>query len=244
MKLNQQIYSHIDLGGILIPLCVHIGKIKDSDFYEVPEMKTLKFSYKERCLDTTEQANFFYGKFQEFGKMWHIAEVIWEFIDYTNIERFDYLTVILPKEKDDFARMIVYSDIISQENLINAYQELLYYISVVKNAFLDEVIKELEIDVPYPEVETDTSSDHTKTKTYKKHKDKMSPSLNMINLKLVMRYEGEVLFPENIGRAAIDYSWREKEIRRLFEKKQTDFDNFIESVKSAIMDDLRKDMEK
>jgi hypothetical protein len=46
-------------------------------------------------------------------------------------------------------------------------------------------------------------------------------------------------FPENLGKATIDWSWREVELRDLYKSKTFKIENAIEKLKSKMMEDAK-----
>ena len=237
VKYNHEVYTHINLGGLIIPLHVHISKIRDAEDYELPKYNNLiKYNHAEKTEDRTEISQFFYGKFRTEKQMLFICSIIHDFIDLESMEQFGYLTSIIPKDKKEFSRMIIEWDAIAIHDLSEVYQEILYYISKIKNDFTKEAIESIDLLKVYDEIPS--KYDYTQTPSYKKYKGEMSLSFNMITLQSAFDHVGDVLFPENIGKAFTDYSWREKTLRRMYLKKKNDFDRFNESLQSKITDEM------
>lgn len=236
---DAEIYSHVVLGGFRIPLHVHISKIQDTEKYAVPKYdNVIKYDFEDDVEDETSDHDFFYGKFRELLQMRFIIGKLYEFIDLDTISYLGYLENIMDfSSKDSFIDRILTDGNTDMQDLQKAYQELLYYITKVKNIFLQETVEKLDALKEYPKIPTE--NDPTKTKVHKANKEHMCIGYEMISLKTLIDYKGEVLFPENINRAATEYSWREKELLRLYMRRDTEHDNFTESVKSAIMDEMR-----
>lgn len=168
-----------------------------------------------------------------------ISEVIYDFVDFENMDFVEYATKIISRDKNTFITNLVSSDIINIEDMVSAYQEILYYISKVKSEWIEDVHKYFDIFYEYPTKELPKSDfDYTKTKIYSKYKENLSTPICLIDSQILIE-DNSVVFQENIGRATYEYSWREKEFKRLYLKKKTDFENFSESAKSAMMDELR-----
>ena len=47
-------------------------------------------------------------------------------------------------------------------------------------------------------------------------------------------------FTENVGKATIDWSWREVELRDLYKSKTFKIENAIEKLKAKMMEDMKK----
>ena len=47
-------------------------------------------------------------------------------------------------------------------------------------------------------------------------------------------------FTENVGKATIDWSWREVELRDLYKSKTFEIENAIEKLKAKMMEDMKK----
>ncbi len=239
--MNKNIYTYIQLGGIRLPLNVCISKIKESHSYELsPFENVCKYSFAEKCEDETDDSKlFFYGKFKTYLQMKFIAETIYDFVDFESMDFVGYATKIISRDKKVFVENLVSSDIINIEEMVNAYQEILYYIAKVKSEWIEDMHKYFDIFYEYPTKDLPKSDfDYTKTNIYKKHKENLSAPMCLIDSQILIE-DNSVVFQENIGKATYDFSWREKEFKRLYLKKKTDFDNFSESAKSAMMDELR-----
>jgi hypothetical protein len=236
---DAEVYSHVVLGGLKVPLHIHISKIQDTEKYSVPKYNNvIKFDFEKNLEDQTFDHDFFYGKFKELLQMRFILSKIYEFIDLDSINYLGYLDAFIDfTTKESFVDRIIQDENTDIYDLQKAYQELLYYITKVKEMFLNDAIEKLEALKEYPDIPTD--NDPSKTNTHKKYKQHMSIGYEMISLQCLIEHSGEILFPENKDRAATEYSWREKELRRLYMKRKTEHDNFTEAVKSAIMDEMR-----
>jgi len=234
MDLDVCIYSFFELRGINIPLKVHVNKIKNAEKYQLPDFDVVKIDTENNVVDKTNI--FFYGKFQKLFHYKKMAEEIYEFIDYENMNFVDYL-LWFPRDKENFVDFILNSEMCTVFELHNIYHEIIVLIKMVKEQFLKKLFDLVEIEKKYPEIKL-VKNEFTDTKTYKKYKDDMYMNTNMSVLNCFLEHNGEIFFEENIGKAANEYSWREYELRKIYKQKKQLFENFNESVKNKVMEEM------
>ena len=76
--------------------------------------------------------------------------------------------------------------------------------------------------------------DDGKYETPKEYVEYLQFTRGIIDAKACLEYVGGTIFEENIGKAYNNFSWREKEFRKLYTTAVTNIDNFAEQVKSYI----------
>lgn len=230
-KYNVELYSHIALDGLHIPIHIHISKIKEHRFYSILEKRIVKYDAIEENMEV-QQSHFFYGKFEKRLNAIKILKIIYEFVDYSSMEDvgFDLYKVIGKTEKE----FIEFGMCISWDDILFAYTEILHYIKCIREEFMQIAIESLSLDKEYPEIKSKNS--YEKSKAYREHKDSMSLPYEIINIDVHIM-EG-VIFKENLNKSASEYSWRELELKRLHTTAKHLHENFVESVRSKIMEEL------
>ena len=231
---NSCIYSTIKFGTITLPTKIHISKIKKETYYKLENYENFGvYDSSNQHLDLT--SDFFYGKFRETLQAKRILSILYDFIDYENMDLADYF-MVFPRDKHLFIELIMESDMVSFYELGTLYKQLLECINLIKVQFVKTVSKQYEVEKEYPKVAQKT--DVESTKSYKKYKEHMKMNPAMGDLACYVDVFPNPIFPENVGIAVSEYSWRELELRKIYLKAKGGFDDFSEKVKGAIMDDL------
>jgi len=241
-KLNVVKYTSIELGGLVIPLKIDISKIREAETYMIPSYDTL--DVKPDGIYSSENGfpDFFYGKFRNELQICFILEKLHDFIDYDSMNKVKYLSKHFPKTKEHLIENILDSSI-SLTDIKEIYAKLQYTMEIVKNEFMNNVIEILEIsETKYPKIELKDSMNNSKT--YKAHSHLLRLNTDFITLQSFIEYDATPLFSENIGKGAIDFSWREKELRRLYIKSKTEYDSFYELLKGKMTEEFREAMTK
>lgn len=231
-------YTCINL-GVLIPLEVHISKIRESSYYEIPQYKTIEYNNDNSVSITDGYSHgFIYGKFKEVLQLRFILGIVYDFIDMKTIKQIKNLKNYFAITKEEFIDFILQSFDISITQIRNEYRKLLKYIQYIKKEFDDIAIEQIGI-IEYPEIKL--KDDLIDEKTMKKYEPYLKLSDVHVSLSSAIKDFGVVLFDENIGKAWESFSWREIRIRKLLSKKTNDIDSFIERIKSKAIEDKRKE---
>lgn len=228
-------HTTVDI-GIPLPLELHISKIMPATYYMPQQYNQIKYDVVSNSLDKAYQYNSFsfHSKFKEHLQVTQILEIIYDFIDHKSISKTKCLKNIVPNSKDSFVEFILNNENIHPNTIKEIYSEILWYIEYIKNEFISKAIKILEIDKEYPEIHL--KQDLSDDKLFKDNQEYLKPNVNKITLSTYIEYAGHIIFDENINRACNQYSWRETEIRRLYLKKKADEENFIEKLRSKILE--------
>lgn len=229
-------YTTIQL-NVPLPMKIHIGRVKSYTAYIIPRFDIYKYDVKTNSEDRAyvHTNTSFYSKFKEILQIRSMVGIIFDFLDVDTIE---YLQIgIIPTDKEEFISYVLNDQAISPTTLQEAYSELQHYIEKVKQDFLMKAIEILEINKEYPEIVL--LDDLSDSAIYKNNKEALKPNINQITLSTFIEFAGHVIFDENKGKACNEYSWREAEIRRLYIKKKSDEDNFIEKVRSKVLEEKR-----
>ncbi len=236
-KLNVVNYTSIELGGLLLPLKIDIANIKEVELYEIPLYKTTVIENNTISTSDNGFPDFFYGKFREKLQICFILETIYDFIDIASMNKVGYLIKLFPNSKEQFVNNILESNI--QISAIQSiYSTILNLMELTKTQFLTNVIEILNIDKKYPEIKL--KDDLSDSKTYKANKKHLELTYDFITMQSIIEYNPYPLFQENINKGSLNYSWREKELRRLYIKAKTDYDSFYELLKSKMTEEFRE----
>ena len=239
MNLDIEYYSYINLlgGELRLPLHIHISKIKDSSFYTIPnyaDEKLLKIDFIEKGENIEyvrdETPHFFYGKFQGLLiSIWQL-EILYEFIDFKAMKYVPNLEKWV-LSKNEFIQMFLESGVIDNIELNRVFYELTYYMQKIRLEFDELVIQEIGLNTEFPQIRLDDPNEPPS-----EYKPFMSYNRNLVDLQTALEYTGCIYFEENRNRCYNDYSWREKELRRLYTTQKTRIDNFCETVKAKMFE--------
>lgn len=226
-------YSYVDL-GVLLPLKIHIGRIKNEYDYVLPKFKTIDYDDNSILLHESISPNLFYGKFKDTLQLRFILETIYDFIDFENIKRIKITKNYFDFNKDEFVDFVFESYDISPNKIVKEYEKLLKYVEYVRYEYTKIIIKELKCDEEYPEITLE--DDITGDKMMKSYEKYLQITDNQASFNVATKNFGVVLFDENKDKSWNEFSWREVFTRKLISKKNTDIDSFIERVKSKVLE--------
>jgi len=237
-SFDMSYYTCINL-GVIIPLEVHISKIRDGEYYEPPEYNTIEYNNEDNSVSIGDGTShgFIYGKFKETLQLRFILGIAYDFIDMKTIKQVKNLEKYFAITKEEFVDFILESFDISIIQIRNEYRKLLKYIQYVKKEFDTVAIEQIGI-IEYPTIKL--KEDLIDEKTMKEYEPYLKLTDSQVSLAAATNNFGVVLFEENVGKAWESFSWREKQVRKLLSKKTNDIDSFIERIKSKAIEDKRK----
>lgn len=222
-------YTQFKIGYLVFPACIHISKIEDSD-YTLPTRKASKLEIVGNDIIRSEIDDFFYGKFEKENQIRYIVNLIYRFIDFGLIE--EQQIEVLNINNNEFKDYCINHSSVSLEDLSKCYDEILLQIASIKKEFVDMLINDFDIYRSFPKLPS--FPDDGKYETPKEYVEYLQFTRAIIDAKACLEYSGEIIFEENIGKAYNNFSWREKEFRKLYTTAVTNIDNFSEQVKSYI----------
>lgn len=236
---NIRIKTYFEISGINIPIIVDISKIKDEQKYLLKEdsMFYKVFFEKDDVYIVDEKSpDFLYGKFQDLNTCWRILSIIHDFIDQETILDSKGSTVLqllkLSIKKKEFCTFFMESGLVSFEELLKIYNELLFYIERTKNLFIQNITDCLDFDKSFPFISIKPKdSDIPKNLL-----EKASQTVGMNELSSAIEFGGTILFKENIGKSYEEWSWRERYIRRMYLDLKARTDNYVETLKCKQME--------
>lgn len=224
--LNIRLRSSFEVDDLVFLLDVDIAKIKSTldyneEYYKIsfPTEDKDKISY---ISDTRENP---YRHWIGHTKMKRAIGKISAFVDietecYGGKNILDDLGFSSRKQLTNF-----FSEILTMDDAIRIIQEIDFYISKVKLKFSKVAMELLELDKQYPSITLKNKLDLSK-----EQKGCMTYTYAMMSLQPSMELSSTIIFPENINRAYMDWSWREQEIKRLYLTSKTRKDNYTERV--------------
>lgn len=234
-EFNITKYSSIEIGSLRLPICISIDKIMDDYFYEIPDYETVKRSIlqvegKDVLIEDHVDSDFFYGKFRDILRISKVLKIIYSFIDNENLKIAGITPLIFSEE--EFISIVMSSSGVDQKEILNVFYIILSFISDIKNEFREKAIKMVELLKEFPEIPK--GKDDDKYKIPKQFLEFVQYPQSMVSMKACLEYNGDVYFHENIGKAFEDYSWREKELRKIYDTNKSKIDGFTESVKGFV----------
>lgn len=240
-EFNITRYSSIEIGSLRLPICISIDKIMDDYFYEIPEYETTKrdiiaLEGKDVLIEDQVNSDFFYGKFKDILRISKVLKIIYSFIDNESLKIANINALIF--SESEFISTIINTSGVTQKDILNTFYIILSFIKDIKNEFRENAIKLLELLKEFPEIPK--GQDDDKYKIPKQYLEFLQYSQSMVSMKTCMDYNGDVYFHENVGKAFEDYSWREKELRKIYDTNKSKIDGFTEAVKGFVQRNAMK----
>ena len=253
---NVKIKTYFAISGITLLVIIDIAKIKEDKFYllkEDAEFYKVSFERDNVYLVDQKSPSFFYGKFQDVNSAYRMLSILFDFLDNETIIDSHGNTILttlklsikkiialntlniqnnLPITKQEFCDFMLSTGIISFEELVKIYNELIFYIERCRNIFVNNVTECLNFEKSFPFISIKPKdSDIPKNML-----EKASQTIGMSELSSAIEFGGTILFRENIGKSYEDWSWRERHIRRMYLDLKARTDNYIEELKCKQME--------
>ena len=242
-QFNITRYSSIEIGSLMLPICISMDKIKDDHFYEVSEyivdkreIRTVEGKDVLVKDDTQSLTHFFYGKFKDVLRISKIIEIIYGFVDIESLEIIGLDSFIFSEK--EFRDICLNTSGVSQKDILDNFYIILSIIKEMKDEFRKQLIEATELLQEFPKIPKNPDDD--KYAVPKQYIEYLNYPSAMVHLKACIEYSGEVYFKENLGRAFDDYSWREKELRKIYDTSKSKIDGFTEAVKGFVQKNAMK----
>lgn len=232
-SLNLSVRSFININDLFLPIIVDIKNIVDKEeeieYYKVVFMEN-KDDFKY-AVDTTE--NIFEDQIKNYEikkKLLFIHKFIdFEIIDSSNNnvgitmnKLFDYDIT----NGESFVNMIFsLPNFYNEEDIIKAVYEINFYIGRIKNKFIEKAKQIFDWDREFPIVRLE--SDNLIDPNLKKH---ATYPFAMLELQCVSEYPMAIWFSENYGKAYDEWSWREKELKKMYITMKNRLESYTERI--------------
>ena len=224
-KLNMAIESYVEIKGVIIPLYIHLKDI--NDYKEHIEFKKIEIIRDNIKLDKTEHP--FRKQIELYKKMQEIKYYL-DFIDNRPIfNGKTWKEVFLGIDKDDDIVDGLVKIGFSLFDFIKLKNEIGYYIQYLKKECVKTIIELLDYERAFPNI---TLKDN-KMKQYENY---MTYTQHMSILQNAFEYTNAVLFPENLGKAYFEYSFRELQLKVMYISMKNKIEGFINKVQSKLME--------
>lgn len=233
-SLNIEIKSFTSVNDFIFPLRINIADINHSS----TEYNFIKIDLDDK--DSSKDilsVGMDFSPFKEeydLNKYFFELDFIYKFIDW-NLYSKEYKTfaeTLSIYNERDFREWFLNCDIFSIEDILKIGKEIRYYIDCIKIEFINKILRLFELDKQPPNIRlkdgVDTPKEYTPFLTY---------NYNMTSFQTASEFPMEIWFPENIGKAYIEQSWREHEAKRMYITAKTRVENFRELVKAKQFED-------
>ena len=224
------------LNDLFFPIIVSISNIYDNQFPEIMEYKVDFISNKNGELKyNIDKTDFPYKEQVEISELRNKIYYIHSFIDFSLINVYNEHLGDLTKKvldlnisnKEDFFIYIMQNDNIHEDDIIRIMYEINFLIVKCKNIFVERAIKYLDFDRVLPGITLDK-----KSQLVDQYKDYMEYPIGLMELQQVSEYPMSIWFEENIGKAYNEWSWREKQLKKMYITAKVRIENFRELVKA------------
>lgn len=224
------------LNDLFFPIIVNISNIYDNQFPEIMEYKVDFISNKNGELKyNIDKTDFPYKEQVEISELRNKIYYIHSFIDFSLINVYNEHLGDLTKKvldlnisnKEDFFIYIMQNDNIHEDDITRIMYEINFLIVKCKNIFVERAIKYLDFDKVLPGITLDK-----KSQLVDQYKDYMEYPIGLMELQQVSEYPMSIWFEENIGKAYNEWSWREKQLKKMYITAKVRIENFRELVKA------------
>lgn len=224
------------LNDLFFPIIVNISNIYDNQFPEIMEYKVDFISNKNGELKyNIDKTDFPYKEQVEISELRNKIYYIHSFIDFSLINVYNEHLGDLTKKvldlnisnKEDFFIYIMQNDNIHEDDITRIMYEINFLIVKCKNIFVERAIKYLDFDRVLPGITLDK-----KSQLVDQYKDYMEYPIGLMELQQVSEYPMSIWFEENIGKAYNEWSWREKQLKKMYITAKVRIENFRELVKA------------
>ena len=224
------------LNDLFFPIIVNISNIYDNQFPEIMEYKVDFISNKNGELKyNIDKTDFPYKEQVEISELRNKIYYIHSFIDFSLINVYNEHLGDLTKKvldlniynKEDFFIYVMQNDNIHEDDITRIMYEINFLIVKCKNIFVERAIKYLDFDRVLPGITLDK-----KSQLVDQYKDYMEYPIGLMELQQVSEYPMSIWFEENIGKAYNEWSWREKQLKKMYITAKVRIENFRELVKA------------
>lgn len=241
-KLNFAKRSFIKINDLFLPIIVNINNIYDNeteiDNYIVNFItnKNNEFKYEIDLTNSPFQKQI--EAYDFMNKIKFIYKYIdIDIIDYngTNIgEAYNKLLNYDISKFDNFYKYIVNTDNITEDDITKAIFQIQFLIVKCKNIFIERAKEYLDFDRVFPNI----SLKHGNSVYMNKYNKTMLYPMGMIELQTVSEYPMDIWFEENKNKAFSEWSWREKQLKKMYITMKVKIENFRELVKAKDIEEL------
>lgn len=228
---NISVRSFINLNDLIFPIKIHIKDIvddeDDEEYYKVNFIENKDdFKYSINTDDEYFKEEYEATKLKK--KLLKIHKFIdFEMINYDNKNIAYSLKLIHGYDISNFEEFVdfIYTTpgFFSPDDITKSIFEINFYIGRIKNKFIDVAKNKFDWDRNFPNLKL--KSDGMIDEYHKKFM--VYPEL-MTGLQPVSEYPMNVWFEENIGKAFNQWSWREKELKKIYITMKSKIENFSE----------------
>ncbi len=224
------------LNDLFFPIIVNISNIYDNQFPEIMEYKVDFISNKNGELKyNIDKTDFPYKEQVEISELRNKIYYIHSFIDFSLINVYNEHLGDLTKKvldlnisnKEDFFIYVMQNDNIHEDDITRIMYEINFLIVKCKNIFVERAIKYLDFDRVLPGITLDK-----KSQLVDQYKDYMEYPIGLMELQQVSEYPMSIWFEENIGKSYNEWSWREKQLKKMYITAKVRIENFRELVKA------------
>lgn len=237
-SLNFSIRSFISINDLIFPIIIHMSDIKDEvnniEEYKVDFISNQNDEFKY-SVDQTEHP---FKENIELAKIKQRIKYVHQFIDF-DMSEYDGTTIsdamkILYdyniKNIDEFNEFILSLNSGALDDITKATYEINFYICRMKNRFIDTAKKILDWDRNFPYLKSPMDSMDI-------NESLKIPGMypyGMIELQSVAEYPMSIWFDENIGKGFNEWSWREKELKKMYITMKVKIENYKDNLTQYI----------
>ena len=212
-NLNIAIQSWIEIEDFVIPIYVDIADIKwvDEDFVVDDKIEMINGQIRFNKLNSP---------FQQQYKDYSLKENIKSYLKFVDKRKlFNGLNESYYEGNlEHFYNQLIQSGFTTLM-FVNLKNEINYYINKVKFKFLTAVTEILDYERSFPFI-------RQKEETPENIKKLMAYPSEMSLFQSAIEYTNTIIFPENIGKAFTDYSWREIQFKVMYISMKNSIEGF------------------
>lgn len=228
---NISVRSFINLNDLIFPIKVHIKNIvdekEDEEYYKVNFIENKNdFKYSIETENTLFKEEFEATSLKKKLKKIHI-HIDFEMVNYNNLNISQIVNQLYGYniiEFDEFVNFIYKTPgFFNAEDITKAIYEINFYIGRIKNIFIEKAKNIFDWDRNFPKItlKSDSIIDDA-------HKKFMIYPEIMTELQPAAEYPMNIWFEENVGKSFNQWSWREKELKKIYITMKSRIESFTE----------------
>ena len=230
--LNLRIRTTVTLGQLPLPIIVKIEDIKHAG--ETFIDYKVSIDGEDVIYDHT---NNFYEKNKSLSLVKNKIKEIWEYVDLDMCDKRTIVGILEIEDYEDFEELCLHTDFCTLDEIYKMSNEISFYKEKMKKMFAKSCIELFELEREFPKIKLE---DDKMSSYINKYSDFFRYSDAMYSLQLVSEFPMDAWFPENKGKAFMDWSWRELESKRLYLAMKNTTEGFRETVKAKAMEETRE----
>lgn len=231
-RLNLRIRTTVTLGQLPLPIIVKIEDIKHTN--ETIIDYKISFDGENVVYDNTMD---FFNSTKMLLFVKKQVRKLWNCLDLELCDNRTIVGILDINNYEDFEELCLHTEFCTLDEIHNIVNEITFYEEKMKKMFANSCIELFELEREFPKINL---SDDKMSAFIGRYSEYFGYTDSMFSLQLVSEFPMNTWFQENVGKAFMDWSWRELEAKRLYLAMKNTTENFRETVKAKAMEETRE----